>query len=48
MWNWPMTSLRISAILSIFLSFSVLPVMRYRKERRSKFLVFWYANSTIW
>mmetsp|Transcript_6189 Transcript_6189/g.15799 ORF Transcript_6189/g.15799 Transcript_6189/m.15799 type:complete len:252 (+) Transcript_6189:464-1219(+) len=22
--------------------------MRYRKDRRSKFLVFWYANSTIW
>mmetsp|Transcript_53769 Transcript_53769/g.154364 ORF Transcript_53769/g.154364 Transcript_53769/m.154364 type:complete len:227 (-) Transcript_53769:2275-2955(-) len=36
-----MTSFRISAILSIFFSFMTLPVMRYRKDKASKFFVFW-------
>mmetsp|Transcript_30277 Transcript_30277/g.77204 ORF Transcript_30277/g.77204 Transcript_30277/m.77204 type:complete len:426 (-) Transcript_30277:1985-3262(-) len=47
-WKRPITSPRISAILSILRSFSRLPVMRYRKDRRSNDLVFWYENSTIW
>ena len=37
-----------SAIFCIFDSLSVLPVSRYRKERRSKFFVCWYAFSTIY
>ena len=40
LWKRPITSLRISAIFSILASFSRLPVMRYRKESRSKFFVF--------
>mmetsp|Transcript_29586 Transcript_29586/g.87815 ORF Transcript_29586/g.87815 Transcript_29586/m.87815 type:complete len:260 (+) Transcript_29586:884-1663(+) len=47
LWNLDMMSFLISAIFSIFRSFVMLPVMRYRKDRASKFLVFWYTISTI-
>mmetsp|Transcript_8186 Transcript_8186/g.29638 ORF Transcript_8186/g.29638 Transcript_8186/m.29638 type:complete len:232 (+) Transcript_8186:331-1026(+) len=47
LWNCPMMSFLISAIFTIFFNLSMWPVMRYKKDSRSKFLHFWYANSTI-
>lgn len=37
-----------SAIFCIFCNLSWLPVARYKKDKRSKFFVCWYAFSTIW
>mmetsp|Transcript_50646 Transcript_50646/g.133752 ORF Transcript_50646/g.133752 Transcript_50646/m.133752 type:complete len:211 (-) Transcript_50646:2091-2723(-) len=47
LWNLDMMSFRISAIFSIFRSFVMLPVIKYKKDKASKFLVFWYTISTI-
>mmetsp|Transcript_42595 Transcript_42595/g.110039 ORF Transcript_42595/g.110039 Transcript_42595/m.110039 type:complete len:206 (+) Transcript_42595:1324-1941(+) len=47
LWNLDMMSFRISAIFSIFRSLVMLPVIKYKKDRASKFLVFWYTISTI-
>ncbi len=47
--NRPTSIRRLSSpILVIFLSFSRFPVMRYRNDSLSKFLVLWYAISTTW
>lgn len=48
LWNLDMGSPRASAIFCILDSLSVLPVARYKNDRRSKFLVCWYAFSTIY
>jgi len=47
LWKRDIGSPLASAIFCIFVSFSMLPVARYKNESRSKFFVCWYAFSTI-
>ena len=47
LWKRDIGSPLASAIFCIFVSFSTLPVAKYKNESRSKFFVCWYAFSTI-